>query len=46
MKTLKFLLATFVMLFFFSSNLFAQKEKISERFNLGPLDQAFCFCCI
>jgi hypothetical protein len=45
MKTLKFLLAAFVILFFFSSNLFAQKEKISETFNWGTQEEAFCFWC-
>lgn len=45
MKNLKILLASLLMVFLFSSNAFAQKEKISERYSWGTETVPFCFWC-
>lgn len=45
MKTLKILIAAFCLVFFFSTNLFAQNEKKSERFTWGTQEESFCFWC-
>lgn len=44
MKTLKFFAAV-AMVLLFSANVFAQKEKISERFKWGTQEESFCFWC-
>lgn len=45
MKNLKFLFASVLMVFIFSSNVFAQKDKISEKFSWGTETVPFCFWC-
>lgn len=45
MKKFKFLLAGFVVVFFFSTSVNAQKEKVSERFSWGTEAEPFCFWC-
>jgi len=44
MKTLK-LIAAFAFGILISTNVFAQKEKISERYSWGNQEEFFCFWC-
>lgn len=44
MKTCR-LLAALALLLFLSSNVFAQKDQISERYSWGTQEEFFCFWC-